>query len=387
MYRPSVPYIIPPQPESPKVKQLKDRLQLLLRENLEQELAPKQNKDMLIDLKLRLFHLMRQPIQNQYEIQLIRDQLDQQVKKKLTPKETMERNREIQLVLEELDDAQRQAVVTPAAPRVAAISSSSTAEQQTKVLQDIQKQLSALLKKDSTETAPKVSAPPKEAAAAAPGGAPEPVKIKAEKVKRADKTYISLKTKWKVDPKLSTQFPYYQVVENTDGNGFFRAVGFVILQGLDNYNYKELLDYIENTFKGGKQDECVLNFESDIKDKSDGNPVGYITTSKDFDTKVVCAIKHITLAYITQNPAYKNLTDTFKSDNPVADLNVMKLVCKVFKVNIGLMTVLENNNLIVFPIKGDDKRALDAYINEQVIKEGSTQQTYVYIMSKNLSKK
>ena len=396
IYRPSVPFVAPivPQPElSPKVKELKNKLQLLLKEHLEQQLAPKQDKDLLIDLQLRLLHLMQQPIQNQYEIKLIQVQLDQQLKKKLSPKENTERYRQIQLLLEEIDEAQKQA----GAPKPPVVASSS---EQTRILQDIQKQLDAL--KKAVAPAAAIAAAPAPAPIPAPSPAPIPAAAPANPVKdepdivpppapgaapikkekeAKQKDYISAIKQ--TDPGSNLKaYKHYREVYNDDGNGFFRAVGFEILHGLDKYDYKKLAAYIDSVKEQFKDETfvCVNNFYIQIKEMSDGEPGGYITKSPPFDKQVVCTVKSITLAYITQHPDYIALKPYIQEAK--VDLAVMDIVCKALKINMSLISVGENNSVITTSIKGDASRQdVDGYINRQFAL-GSTEKAYLYLMYK-----
>ena len=396
IYRPSMPVPIavpsPDQPQpSPEVQNLKNKLQLLLKEHLEQQLAPKQDKGLLIDLQLRLLHLMQQPIQNQYEIKIIQAQLEQQLKKKLTPKENMERYRQMQLLLEEIDQVQKQ-------------EQSKKQAQPTQPTQDpVQNQTELLLKQILDAVSKK--APTVETAAAVPGSVKPAASIKVEVPseatpvikkegdkalkkegekalkKEGDKappviiTYVSTETPMTAGPILNAGYTRKRDVYNVDGNGFFRALGFELLNIANNYKYGDLLNFINEVvikdaqFNEDVNSNCVLDFKEQIVKIIDGDMGWYMLHSLQFDKKVLCAMKAITLAYIKHNPDrdYSPQTDILKNDKPI-DMAVMTLVCKVFKANVSIVSV-ENDSVTVKSIKGDaDRQAqVDAYIHQRQV--------------------
>jgi uncharacterized protein YdaT len=388
-----VAVLSPDQPEiSPKVQALKGKLQLLLKEHLEQQLAPKQDKGLLMDLQLRLLHLMQQPIQNQYEIKMIQAQLEQQLKKKLTPKENMERYRQMQLLLEEIDGAQKQdqakkaqepaqtpaqavksqtdlmlkqildAVSKPGATVAKPVEATDPAPTNTDPLMEWVKTLSreeqrALLKKffkeTSEEAAKKVVEPPVKEKKSG-------VKKEGENREKKDRTaYVSV-----ITDSSTPGYTRKREVYNADGKGFFRALGFELLHAhLNEYKYTDLFNYINNVvIKDDQMNEDVLNcltdFAAQIAHVKDGNLAGYVSNSDVFDHNMLCAMTAITLAYMKQHPEhpeYKDKADIIKNGKPIT-VAVMTPICQAFKANVR---IVDGNKFI----QGDAGRtSVDAYI-------------------------
>jgi hypothetical protein len=266
---------------------------------LEQQLAPKQDKTVIQNLNLRLLYLLQHPIQNQYEIQIIKAQLDQQLQKKLTPKQNMERYTHIQFLLTQLT---QQATAPPSAkpPAVKVPAAAAVAP-------------------------PHPAIPPAVRVAAAAAAAPHPaipLVIKKEIKREVD---VNIKKFFTFGKSNNPEYKTYIEVDNTDGQGFYRALGYILLrEEITDYAYKTIVPRIDNTF-------------------------GYVL-SEEFDTKVVSAIK---TAALKLNPSAAVQSD-IRENNITND--VMKAVIIALKTNI----LVVNTNTV---IKGDDHRqVVDAII-------------------------